>query len=256
MRVELPALTMLRCGSSDACCNALTNTIAWPKEVLRQLGDAFRTLEALDVAHIKPCAADDADSHGVHGVHYLTDLEHFCRVCRIRHLDLSTTPTPGGHAMPSRLEHLGSVLAEHAPLLESLAVHGLELREGPLLALAHGCSRLSRIHLIGCTYSCEALGNFLRSAQSLGHVDLSEADRSAWPASRPSRADEREHVEMLTTWIDERRATAGTPVLSLVLHGCSYADAVASHTPEIVRHSGPRIRLFDIVLDEIAHARR
>jgi len=154
----------------------------------------------------------------------------------------------------AHIAKIGSFLAERAPQLESLALHGLQMPEAPLVELARGCPRLQRVHFWGCFIVCEALAHFLLEAHSLVHADLSAGPllksapnqrRAGVPTSM--KGEDQTRADVLIDWIEQRRATGGNPVRSLVLHGCPFAEAVAWRAPEIVTHTGERTRLFDFV---------
>ena len=99
-------------------------------------------------------------------------------------------------------------LAEHAPLLASLAVHGLDLPAAPLLRLAEGCPSLSRLHLVGCTYPEDGLDAFLGAANALTHLNLRDTDDL--PGAQ------------LQEWIENRLVAGGKPVRYLGLIHCHF----------------------------------
>jgi hypothetical protein len=143
------------------------------------------------------------------------------------------------------------ILARGAPRLESLAVHGLSMDDESLVALATGCVRLRRLHLVGCEYSARGLAEFLRVARKLVRLDLSGTtpwdptpSHTPWDPTTPltppwdltqvrldlSGTDA--PTDELVAWVVARRDEL--PVTSLILHGVDHAQEIDAAVAEAI----------------------
>ena len=201
LELQLPRLSTLRIG--EECPSesvASQQGWSWPAATVLLLANAFPTLHGLDVGYAR-----------IDGGVAFRELELLCRACSgLRHLDLSMVMTLRDFGAGLRL------LAQHAPNLTSLAIHGLDTPADALLTLARGCSQLSTVHFVSCRRDHDAaLIDFLNAACSLTALDLTggyerlpECGLLEWLATR---RDARLPVQYLAV----SRSTLQTPTFAV-----------------------------------------